>query len=211
MDDTEFDTALITAAFALADEQGWSAVNVAAAATLAGLKLDRARQRFPGRAAILMRFGLLADQHALSGMTPGAPVREALFDLIMRRLDAFQPHRAGLMALFRALPGEPGTALMLALATQRSMAWLLEAAGVPATGPFGGLRAKGLVAVWLWTLRTWRTDETTDLAPTMAALDRALGQAQQASEWLPPPPRSPTREPEPPPPTMPEAPIEPPA
>jgi hypothetical protein len=189
MTDAEFDAALIAAAFAVAADQGWGGVSVAAAARFGDLKLDRARQRFPGRTAILLRFGLLADQHALSEVIPGAPVREALFDLIMRRLDAFQPHRAGLASLFRALPGDPGTALMLAAATRRSMGWMLEAAGVPAAGPLGGLRTHGLTAVWLWTLRTWRTDETADLAPTMAALDRALGQAEQAAEWLPPPPR----------------------
>jgi AcrR family transcriptional regulator len=196
MSDAEFDAALIEAAFALAAERGWSEVSVAAAARLAGLPLDRARQRFPGRAAILLRFGLIADQQAVAEVAAGAPVREALFDMIMRRLDAFQPHRAGLLALFRALPGEPGTALLLAAATQRSMDWLLEAAGVPASGPLGGLRARGLTLVWLWTLRAWRGDESADLSATMAALDRALGRAEQASEWLPPPPRPPAKPPD---------------
>ena len=43
---------------------------------------------------------------------------------------------------------------------------------------------KGLLAVWLWTIRAWRTDDSEDLSATMAALDAALRRAEQAAEWL---------------------------
>ena len=66
MDDAAFDNALIAAAFQLAAEQGWRRVSVVAAARAAGLPLARARERFPGRSAILLRFGRLADQAALA-------------------------------------------------------------------------------------------------------------------------------------------------
>jgi ubiquinone biosynthesis protein COQ9 len=184
MDDTQFDTALIAAAFQLAAEQGWRAVNVAAAARAAGLPLARARERFPGRSAILLRFGRSADQLALAEPPSDGPARDRLFDLLMRRIDAFQTHRAGVLALLHALPAEPPTALLLALATRRSMRWMLEAAGLSAGGLRGELRVKGLVAVWLWTMRAWRADETEDLSATMAALDAALRRAEQAAEWL---------------------------
>ena len=75
----------------------------------------------------------------------------------MRRIDALQVHRAGVLALLRALPADPPTALLLALATRRSMRWMLEAAGIPTRGIHGELRVKGLVAVWLWTIRAWRS------------------------------------------------------
>jgi ubiquinone biosynthesis protein COQ9 len=195
MDDAQFDTALISAALRLAADQGWRAVSVAAAARAAGLPLARARERFPGRSSILLRFGRAADQLALAEHPSDGPVRDRLFDLMMRRIDAFQAHRAGVLALLRAVPAEPPTALLLALATRRSMRWMLEAAGLSAAGIRGELRVKGLVAVWLWAMRAWRTDETEDLSATMAALDAALRRAEQAAEWLgwgsrpaPPPP-----------------------
>ena len=75
-------------------------------------------------------------------------------------------------------------ALLLATINVRSMGWMLEAAGVSALGPFDRLRAKGLLAVWLWTLRAWRRDTSDDLGATMAALDQALTQAGQAANWL---------------------------
>jgi ubiquinone biosynthesis protein COQ9 len=184
MDDAEFDRAMIAAAFQLAGEQGWRAVNVAAAARAAGLSLARARERFPGRLAILLRLGRLADQAALAEQPSDGPARDRLFDLLMRRIDVFQAHRAGVLALLRTLPAEPATALLLALATRRSMRWMLEAAGFSAVRVRGELRVKGLVAVWLWTMRAWQADASEDLSATMAALDAALNRAERAAAFL---------------------------
>jgi ubiquinone biosynthesis protein COQ9 len=184
MDDAAFDRALIAAAFQLAAEQGWRSVSVAAAARAAALPLARARERFPGRSAILLRFGRMADQAALAESPPDGSTRDRLFDLLMRRIDVLQAHRAGILALLRALPAEPPLALLLTLGTRRSMRWMLEAIGIPTGGLGGELRVKGLVAVWLWTMRAWRGDESEDLSATMAALDEALRRAEQAADWL---------------------------
>ncbi len=184
MEDVRFDAALIAAAFRLAAEQGWRAVSVAAAARAADLPLARARERFPGRAAILLRFGRSADQLALSDTPAEGTARDRLFDLLMHRIDALQAHRTGVLALLHALPGEPPIALLLALATRHSMRWMLQAAGLSTRGLRGEMRVKGMVAVWLWTMRAWRTDETEDLSATMAALDAALRRAEQAAEFL---------------------------
>ena len=184
MDDAQFDAALIAAGLQLAADQGWRAVSVAAAARAANLPMGRARERFPGRSAILLRFGRAADQLALTEPPGDGPVRDRLFDLLMRRIDAFQAQRAGVLALLRGLPADPPTALLLALATRRSMRWMLEATGLSTSGIRGELRVKGLVAVWLWTVRAWQADGSEDLSATMAALDTALRRAEQAAEGL---------------------------
>jgi len=184
MDDAEFDRAMVDAAFAAIGVHGWRSFRVAAAARDAGLPLDRARLRFPCRTAVLACFGRLADAAALEGVSADGPVRDTLFDMLMRRIDVLQSHRAGASALLRALPMDPLLAAFLAAASLRSMGWLLEAAGIPASGPLGLLRQKGLLAVWLWTVRAWLNDETDDLSATMAALDQALARAEQVEGWL---------------------------
>jgi ubiquinone biosynthesis protein COQ9 len=184
MSDTEFDTALVTAAFRLAGEQGWRKVNAVIAAQEAGLSLAVARARFPSRAVILLRFGRLADQAALSDAPTEGSVRDKLFDLLMRRFDFLQSHRAGVKSLLRSLPMDPPMALLLACASRRSMRWMLQAAGVTATGPRGELQVKGLMAVWLWAVRAWERDESDDLSGTMAAVDTALQRAEQVASWL---------------------------
>lgn len=181
--DAEFDRALIGAVFALAGAKGWRRASVAAAAREAGLDLARAR-RFGGRGAFLRGFGRLADEAALAAAAAEGPAKDRLFDILMRRIDVLQSHRAGMLALMRFLPCDPPLALALARASHFSMGWMLEAAGISARGPRGALRAKGLLAVWLWTVRAWARDESTDLAATMAALDSALERAARFGAWL---------------------------
>jgi AcrR family transcriptional regulator len=203
LDDAEFDRAVVKAVFQQAALRGWADVSLAEAARDAGLPLARVRVRFPSRGAVLMRFGVQADEAALAGAeTEGTP-REKLFDIIMNRFEALQAHRDGIMALLVALRTDPATALLLYGATLRSMAWLLEAAGVPATGITGQLRVHGLTAVWLYVLRAWERDDSPDLSRTMAALDRALDRAMQAERSMPghapaPPPAPPPAAPLPP-------------
>jgi hypothetical protein len=184
MTNDEFDRALVSAAFTLAAERGWDQVSVVRAARAADLKLDRARARFIGKASVLARFGRIADQNALSLATTEGSARDRLFDLLMRRFDTLQPHREGVLALRTYLPRQPGLALCLGAAHMVSMAFMLEGAGIPASGLRGRARTKGLVAVWLATARAWERDESADLSGTMAALDTALDRAERAEKWL---------------------------
>jgi ubiquinone biosynthesis protein COQ9 len=184
MSEPDFDQSLIAAAFRLAAEDGWARVTIVGAARSAGLPLAEARVRFPGKHALLRRFGQLVDQAALGGASGEGPLRDQLFDLLMGRFDAMKPHREGVRALMRSLPGDPATALLLACVTRRSMRWMLQAAGCSGVGLRGELRVRGLMAVWLWALRAFERDETDDLAPTMAALDTALGRAHAMASWL---------------------------
>jgi AcrR family transcriptional regulator len=184
MSDKEFDRQLIDAAFRLAGESSWARFTIVDAARTAGLPLGEARVRFPGKLALLRRYGAMMDEAALSGQSGEGPVRDRLFDLLMGRFDAMKQNRDGLRALLRHLPGDPATALALARATERSMRWMLQAAGVSTGGLRGALSVQGLLAVWVWVLRVFERDETEDLAPTMAALDKALGQAHSVASWL---------------------------
>lgn len=185
MDDKTFDAAVIAAVFGQAALRGWPDVNIVEAARDADLPLDRVRMRFPGRGAVLLRFGAQADGAALAFGSTEPSARERLFDILMARYDALQQHRAGIVQLMRALRTDPGTSLLLYTSTLRSMKWLLEGAGIPASGLLGQVRVHGLLALWMYGLRAWETDESADLSATMAAVDRGLDRAIQAENMLP--------------------------
>ncbi len=185
MEDSQLDQALITAVFSQAALRGWADVNIADAARDAELPLGRVRARFPGRGAVLLRFGIMADQAALSAGSSEPSPRERLFDMVMSRFDALQCHRAGMLQLLQALRTDPATSFLLYGATLRSMKWLLDGASIPSTGIVGGLRVHGLLALWLYALRAWEKDESADLSATMAAVDRGLDRAIQAENMLP--------------------------
>ena len=184
MDQEQFDSALIQAAMARAEAVGWRGVAVAEAARAAGLPLDEARMRFPVPATVLLRLGMLADRAALIDDGSAGSIRERLFDLLMRRIDVLQQYRGGVRAVLRALPLDPLLALVLGNATAVSMDWVAQAAGVDTTGLMGRVRAGGLVAVWLQTVRAWDGDDSADLSTTMAALDNALDRAERLGRML---------------------------
>ncbi len=191
MTDSEFDTALVAAAFALGAEQGWQKVSAAAAARRAGLDLGLARQRFGSRGMILRKFGQLADIAALTGATPDGSVRDRLFDILLRRFDFLQAHRAGVKSLIKSLPAVPALGLCLTRANLASMGWLLEAAGVSAQGVRGELRKRGLLLVWGYGVQAWMRDESEDLSATMAAVDKALNHADSIAARFSPAPSAP--------------------
>ncbi len=184
MSDSEFDAAVVTAVLAQAGLRGWRGASLAEAAREAGLDLARVRQRFPAKLTVLMRLGMMADQAALTDAVTTGAVKDRLFDMIMRRLDVLQAHRAGVLAVLDAAALDPALGLFLGRLSMRSMGWLLEGAGLSAAGLRGSLRAQGLLGVWLWSVRAWRADESADLSATMTALDRALDRAGQLARTI---------------------------
>jgi ubiquinone biosynthesis protein COQ9 len=184
MTDSDFDAAVISAVFTEAGLRGWRRASLVEAARGAGLDLGRTRQRFPSKLFVLMRFGSMADQAALTGTSTEGPVKDRLFDILMRRFDMLQAHRAGVLAVLDAAVMDPLLGLFLARLSLRSMAWLLEGAGISAGGLRGRLRVKGLLGVWLWSVRAWRADDSADLAATMTATDNALDRAGELARSL---------------------------
>jgi hypothetical protein len=68
---------------------------------------------------------------------------------------------------------------------------MLEAAGVSADGLRGVVAVKLTAAAYLATMRVWLRDDSPDLAPTMASLDRRLRAIERCyGARRPPPPRA---------------------
>jgi AcrR family transcriptional regulator len=184
-----FDRDVTAALMRVAAREGWRRTTLPAVAAEAGTTLAALRARFEDRAAMLDRFLAVVDAAVLAGTVAPSeadPPKDRLFDVLMRRFDALAPHRAGVLACWQAIRTDPVALACRAPAALTSMRWMLEAAGIPATGPLGMLRAKGLLAVWVSVFRTWEGDESPDLGPTMAALDTALTRAESLAETLEP-------------------------
>lgn len=168
---------LLDAALRLIAEQGWRGLSLAAIAAEAGLPILVLYREFRSKPALLCAFSRRIDEAVLA--TPleieaDERPRDRVFDLIMRRFDALQPYRAALEVLGRELPTDPMAAFAAGAGLLRSIGWMLEAAGI-STQSVGGVMATKLTAgVYLATMRGWLRDQSPDLAPTMAALDRRL-------------------------------------
>ncbi len=172
---------IVMAALECAAEKGWRRLTIEEIRTAAGVSQADMARHAPSKAAILTGFVRMVDRAVLAGGPVGAEesVRDRLFDLMMRRFDVLSEHREGVRAVLKDLRADPGAALLQGPQLERSMAHMLEAAGVTTSGLAGALRVRALVLIHLLVLRVWETDETPDLARTMKALDERLRQAEQ--------------------------------
>jgi len=106
-------------------------------------------------------------------------VRDRLFELIMRRFEAMEPHRAAVMAMEQGQDRDP---TLMAAAHQRHVRcarWVLAIAGLEADGMTGQARAQGLGVIIGQARAAWRGDTAGDFAKTMASLDRNLRRAEE--------------------------------
>jgi AcrR family transcriptional regulator len=197
MTDTASDNALIAALWRVIAAHGWPGLTMRRLAAEAGMDMAALRARFPTRLDLLSLHGRVMDQAVLAGTIPGqgGSARDRVFDVLMRRLDAMQPHREGILRLFEDMRRDPATALALAPHIGVAMRWMLEAAEVEAKSCEARLLALGLAGVWLATIRAWARDDAPDMGATMAALDSALDRAERIARPLgllrgeaPPPP-----------------------
>lgn len=177
---------IIDAALALIPTEGWRGLSLAAIAAAADLPILRVYRVFRSKQAILGGLFRRIDETVLTD--PPAPEaderpRDRLFDLLMRRFDALRSYKAALDVLRRELPGDPITALCAANALIRSMRWMLEAADIPVCGVRGAVAVRLATAAYLSAMRVWRSDDSADLARTMAALDARL---RRVERWFVP-------------------------
>ena len=171
---------VIEVALRLAAERGWAGLALADIAAAAKLPLADLYASYPSKTAILIGLSRQVDRQVLVGLEPGSEesTRDRLFDLVMKRFDALAPYRDGLSAVARDARRDPLAALCGMGQLARSMALMLEAAGVSSSGLQGALRTKGLGAIYLATMRDWFGDDSSDKARTMAALDAWLRRAE---------------------------------
>lgn len=183
---------LLRAAFDLIAERGWNRFSFGDLARRSGKSLAEIYAVFPDRAAILRRIETEADRTMLAAATPDlaeAPPKDRLFELIMSRLDALQPFRAGLKALAKDLPRDPAHAALIGCNVERGLGWLIEAAGLERRSLRSFAASRALGFAYLQTIRVWLDDDSEDAAKTLAELDKRLGQIRRFIGWMSPPGR----------------------
>ncbi len=177
----------IDALMALLAEHSFDKIGLAEVAGRAGIKLSQLRTEFGSTLAILATHIKDIDRAVLGGGDADMaeePVRERLFDVLMRRLEALAPYKESVRSIMRSARRNPGLALALNAMAVRSQLWMLEAAGIGTAGPRGALRAQGSALMFARVLSVWIDDDEEGLDRTMAALDRGLSSAARWAGFL---------------------------
>jgi AcrR family transcriptional regulator len=172
----------VDALMALLAEQSFEDIGLAEVAGRAGLKLSQLRAEFGSTLAMVGAHIKDIDRAVLAGGggdMAEEPARERLFDVLMRRLEALAPYKEAVRSLLRSARRNPGLALALNAMAVRSQQWMLEAAGIGASGAKGALRAQGAALMFARVLSVWFDDDEPGLDRTMAALGRGLASAER--------------------------------
>ena len=176
----------IHAFLALLAERRFEDIGIAEVAGRAGLKLSQLRADFGSTLAIYAAHVKQIDEAVLDGTdsdTSEEPHRDRLFDVLMRRIETLTPHKEAVRSILSSARRNPGLAFALNGMALRSQKWMLEAAGISASGPRGMLRAQGAALLFARVVGVW-LDEDEGVDRTMAALDRGLASAERWDGFL---------------------------
>ena len=168
----------------LVAEQGWRAVTLGRIAQASGLPLSALYGQYASKTDLLAAYARRIDLAMLAALgEPGpapadaAAVKDRLFEAVMARFDALNPHKAAIRVLMRELPADPvALACFLNRGLRQGLDWMLAAADLDAGGIAGAVRRNLLGGIYLDTLRVWLKDDGADMAATMAHLDKRLEQ-----------------------------------
>jgi AcrR family transcriptional regulator len=174
---------IVSAAMRLAGDRRWRDITLIDIAEAAGLTLADLKQHVASKTDVLKAFTAAIDDEvlrkAVRPQTAQSP-RDSLFEVLMARFDALEPHKAALRSIVPDAVPDPDHVCAV-LASQR---WMLHAAGIDSEGARGVVRTLGLASVYASVFRTWLDDDDPGLARTMAALDRRLRRGEQNMKAL---------------------------
>ena len=174
---------ILAAALACAAKKSWAEVGLLDIAESANLPLSELRGAFSTKNDIIAALLRAVDDEVLkraAKRAEGQEKRDLLFDVIMTRFDVLGPHKVALRSIYASGPAD----FALAGPFLSSQHWMLEAAGIGASGPRGALRAQGAAFMFARVLSVWIDDEEKGLDRTMAALDRGLSSAERWAGFL---------------------------
>jgi AcrR family transcriptional regulator len=175
---------LLTAAFALIGDEGWRAFSFATLARRTDVSRVDIYRQFRSRDALLDGLNRRADEAMLAvdeAELAGLPPRDRVFELLMRRLEALVPYRAGLARLARDARADPCVVLLTACRLERSFMWLQDAAGLRHRGLRASLARRVLGLAYARAVQVWFDDAGADLGKTMAELDKQLRRVQNVA------------------------------
>ena len=176
--------AIVDAALARAEAEGWNDIRLSELAAGLGLSPADLQARFRDKDAIADAwFG-----RALAAMLAPPPrgfaglaVRDRLEMLMLRWFDALAPHRGVTADMLRAKMwvAHPHHYVPMVFSLSRLIQWLRDAAGMTAMGRRRQAEEIGLTLLFLAVLRRWCGDESDGQEETRAYLARRLDQADR--------------------------------
>lgn len=183
--------AIVDAALALGEEQGWERVRLYRVADRLDITLEAVSRHFREKEELSEAWFDRADtamlQAADSGLLSDMNTVDRLEHLVFTWLEALAPHRELTAQMIRNKlePGHLHVQIPAMLRISRTVQWLREAAHRDAHGLHRGMEETVLTTVFVSTFVYWLRDTSQKHERTRAWLRQALGTASRLSRWVP--------------------------
>ena len=186
---------IVDAALERAETVGWSALRLHDVAADLGVPLADVRSHFRDLDAVADAWLARADRAMLERRDEAGfldlPVRERLFIVITRWLDALSGHRAvtGQILATKCYPGHPHHVIPLVFTLSRTVQWFREAAELDAPGLRRAMEEWGLTVLFAATVVRWMRDDSDHQEHTRRFLSNRLDLSDRVMARLWPPAR----------------------
>lgn len=175
---------VVETTWSLVEKQGLRDVNAQTIAEIAAVSVGDVRAILPDQVSIILL--LVADVLAKIKIIPIPQLsqHDQLFDAMMQKFDAAEPHKRAIQKLWGEVMWKPWIWVPLVPAFQKKlkeMAVCLPKSEKILTLLFTDF---ALQAIFVKVFLTWVEDETLDLSKTMADLDQALKQYHELNHYF---------------------------
>ena len=163
-------------------DRGWHHVSLTDIVKATDMSLADLRNHISSKYDLIKALNHQIDAAVLDEVTGGDmdhSARDRLFEVMMARFDALEPFKDALGVMAMAARTDLHLAAQTRRSIEKSMGWMLEAAGLSAGGWKGAFRRNGLALVYVRTSLVWLKDGSEDLSATMKSMDSALGDAER--------------------------------
>ena len=185
---TDTDKRIISATLKLAETITWQELTIDKIAKAAKVEPSILLQNFSSKLSILEAFNRQLDSNIRQEFAETknlGSVREKLFDIIMTRFDHLNSYKQALKSIYKAtIPYDLHAAICGLNNVTYSMKIVLNMAEISTKTPLGCIRTKLLSVIFIRSFATWLSDDSADMAKTMAKLDRDLAKAERLSNLV---------------------------
>ena len=166
---------IVSATFQLIERKGWIHLSLLDIAQDLGITLADLHTLYPSKAEIMKALIHSIEQKTLKHIDPAIAhytEQERFFEVLMARFEVARAHKKAIGILYQELSSNPTFLVDMVPLGLSSMTWLLEATGFHPTGILGFLQTKLFSILYLRLVYVWLKDETPDMAPTMAEVNK---------------------------------------
>jgi ubiquinone biosynthesis protein COQ9 len=170
---------VIQAALDLAKVKSWADISFYKISEKAEIDESEMAVLFDDKDAVLAAYSHQVDLKVMETFSNAEQGQESerdnLFDVLMERFDILNENREAVVSIINSITFDPKQAVMSLPYLCKSMNCMADTAGINTDGFRGVFKISALTGIYLKALKVWIKDDSSDMAATMASLDKGLG------------------------------------